>query len=397
MPAQGDFVFNLSHPKAPAVDLAIVGAGAIGLAIAWRACGRGLRVVVLERDTAGAGASHVAAGMLAPNAEAIAAERSLLELGLASARAYPRFVAELEAAAELADVGYTRCGTLLVARDADEAEALERELELRQRLGLSVERLRPSRARALEPGLSPALRLALKVSDDHAIDPRVLIPALCVAIERAGGEIRHRTRVRGLATKAGRVSGVILEDGSELAAPAVVVAAGSWAEELDGIAAGARIPVRPVKGQILRLHDPAGPGMLERVIRMGTSYVVPRGDGRYVIGATSEERGFDTTVTAGAAFELLRDASELVPGVSELVLDEFSAGLRPATPDNLPVIGRSAVDGLHWAVGHRRGGILLAPITAEIVCCSVLGEDFGPLAAPFAPSRYEQATAESLA
>ncbi len=125
------------------------------------------------------------------------------------------------------------------------------------------------------------------------------------------------------------------------------------------------MPLRPVKGQILRLHDPAGPGLLTRVIRMGPSYITPRGDGRYVIGATSEERGFDQTVTAGAASELLRDASELVPGISELVLDEFTAGLRPATPDNLPAIGPApGCDGLFWAVGHRRGGILLAPATA---------------------------------
>ena len=385
-----------SHSKPPAVDLAVVGAGSIGLAIAWRACVRGLRVVVLERDTAGAGASHVAAGMLAPVAEAAASEHPLLELGCASARDYPGFVSELCAASQLAEIGYARCGTLMVARDDDEAQALEREFELRRRFGLDVERLRPSQARALEPGLSPALRLALSVGDDHAIDPRVLIPALCVAIERAGGEVRPRTPVRGVATTAGRVSGVVLEDGAELAAAAVVIAAGSWTDELEGIPAGAQIPIRPVKGQIMRLHDPAGPGLLGRVIRMGPTYLVPRGDGRYVIGATQEERGFDTTVTAGAAFELLRDAAELVPGVSELVLDEFSAGLRPATPDNLPVIGPSAVQGLHWAVGHRRGGILLAPITAEIVCSSLLGEDPGPLAGRFAPARYEHTVAENV-
>jgi glycine oxidase len=389
-------VFDPSHSKAPAAaDVAVIGAGVIGLSIAWRACRRGLRVIVLERATAGAGASNVAAGMLAPIAEVIAAEQPLLELGLASAREYPRFVSELCDEAGLADVGYTRCGTLLVARDADEAEALEREFELRQRFGLNVERLRPSQARTLEPGLAPALRLALDVSDDHAIDPRVLIPALCVAIERAGGEVRPRTPVAGLATGGGRVSGVIFEDGSQLAASAIVIAAGSWADQLQGIAA--HVPVSPIKGQIMRLHDPAGPGLLTRVIRMGSSYVVPRGDGRYVLGATSEERGFDTTVTAGAGFELLRDATELVPGVSELILDEFSAGLRPATPDNLPAIGRGGLGGLHWAVGHRRGGILLAPVTAEMVCKSLLGEDLGPSAAAFAPGRFEHATAESLA
>jgi len=391
---------ELSQHNAPTVDLAVVGAGAIGLAIAWRASRSGLRVVVLERNLTGGGTSHVAAGMLAPVAEAAACEQPLLELGLASVRAYPRFVAELCDAAAVPDVGYTPCGTLLVARDDDEAQALEREFELRRSFALEVSRLRPSQARALEPALSPVLRLALDVPADHAIDPRRLTAALALAVRRAGGEVRERTAVVSVATTGGRVRGVALEDGSELRAQAVVIAAGSWADEIGGIPDGAQIPIRPVKGQILRLHDPSGPGLLARVVRMGPSYIVPRGDGRYVIGATSEERGFDTTVTAGAAFELLRDASELVPGVSELVVDEFSAGLRPATADNLPVIGPSTVDGLHWAVGHRRGGILLAPITAELVVEGLAGRQSrqnGSLVRSFAPARFEYSTVETLA
>ena len=383
----------MSERNAPAVDLAVIGAGAIGLSIAWRACERGLSVVVVDRDLAGGGTSRVAAGMLAPIAEATPAEEPLLELGLQSARRYPGFARELALAAGVTDVGYTRPGTLLVARDVDEAQALERELGLRRRYGLSVQRLRASEARRLEPGLAPGLRLALDVPDDHAIDPRALTAALVAATRRAGGELRERTAVRALALSGERVRGAILEDGCVLAARNVVIAAGVWSAELEGIPAVARVPVRPVKGQILRLHDPAGPGLLHRVVRMGPSYIVPRSDGRYVIGATSEERGFDTTVTAGAAFEMLRDAAELVPGISELVIDEFSAGLRPATPDNLPVIGSSAVEGLHWATGHRRGGILLAPVTAELVCNALLGEDPGPLAAAFTPARFHPAPA----
>ena len=173
----------------------------------------------------------------------------------------------------------------------------------------------------------------------------------------------------------------------------VVIAAGVWSPQLAGVPDAARVPVRPVKGQIMRLHDPGGPGLLTRVIRMGPSYITPRGDGRYVIGATSEERGFDTTVTAGAAFELLRDAGELVPGISELVIDEFTAGLRPGTPDNLPAIGAGDLDGLHWAVGHRRGGILLAPVTAELVAGGLAGESPDPDAAAFDPRRFARAAA----
>jgi glycine oxidase len=203
--------------------------------------------------------------------------------------------------------------------------------------------------------------------------------------------VRECVSVSGVKLDGDTVCGVRLRDGSLLAAGQVVIAAGVWSTQLEGIPEGARVPVRPVKGQIMRLHDPAGPGLLTRVIRMGPSYVVPRGDGRYVIGATSEERGFDTTVTAGAAFELLRDASELVPGVWEWVLDEFQAGLRPGTPDNLPVIGPGAVAGLHWAVGHRRNGVLLTPVTAELVAAALAGEPADGTAAPFAPERFAPA------
>jgi glycine oxidase len=384
MPVQGG---SLSEQSQTA-DVVVIGGGAIGLSVAWRAAQRRLRAVVLDRGPVGHGTSRYAAGMLAPVAEVTPGEEPLLELGLRSARLYPRFVAELVEAASVESVGYTASGTLLVARDADEAEALERELALRHRFGLPVERLRASEARRREPGLAPALRLALDVPGDHAVDPRMLLPALAGAVVGAGGEVREHTAVAGVALTGGRVKGVVLENGATVRAEQVVIAAGVWSPQLSGLPEADRIPVRPVKGQIMRLHDPAGPGLLQRVIRMGPSYITPRGDGRYVLGATSEERGFDTTVTAGAAFELLRDAVELVPGISELVLDEFAAGLRPGTPDNLPAIGPGSVEGLHWATGHRRGGILLAPVTAELVAGALAGEGMPEHAAAFAPGRF---------
>ena len=355
------------------VDVAVIGAGPIGLSVAWRAALSGCSVVVLERDEPGSGTARHAAGMLGPVAEVTAGEEPLLALGLRSAELFGAFVDELQDASGMS-VGYTRCGTLLVARDDDEASALERELALRVDLSLAVERLRPSAARRLEPALAPALRLALDVPGDHAVDPRALVSALAAALRAAGGELRCGAPVASVDVDSGRVRGVVLEDGGTVRAARVVICAGVWSGGLRGLAADQLVALRPVKGQILRLHDPAGPGLLTRVIRMGPSYITPRGDGRYVIGATSEERGFDQTVTAGAAFELLRDASELVPGVSELVIDEFTAGLRPATPDNLPAIGPApGVDGLWWAVGHRRGGILLSPVTAELIVDELTG------------------------
>lgn len=371
--------------SASATDLAVVGAGIIGMSIAWRAAQRGLRVVVLERDKPGAGSSGVAAGMLAPVSEALLTEQPLLRLGLASAAAYPNFIAELEECASI-EVGYHRCGTLLAARDADEAEALGRELALRTRLGLSVQRLRASEARQLEPALAPVLRLALEIPDDHAIDPRRVVSALAIALARAGGELRSRVEVRELRVHRDRVIGLELADGERLDAEQVVVAAGPW--ELAGLPEPARIPLRPVKGQIMRMHDPAGPGLLRHVLRMRGGYIVPRGDGRYVIGATMEERGFDTSVTAGAVYELLRDASELVPGVGELVIDELSAGLRPAAPDNAPVIGAGALPGLNWSIGHFRHGVLLAPVTAEAMVRSLTGEPLDEAMAAFTPARF---------
>jgi glycine oxidase len=144
---------------------------------------------------------------------------------------------------------------------------------------------------------------------------------------------------------------------------------------LAGLPDGAGVPVRPVKGQIVRLRDPAGPGLLEGVVRYEGGYIVPRGDGRYVLGATVEERGFDPAPTVGGVYELLRDAHELVPGVSELQIEELSVGYRPGTPDNAPMIGRGALAGLTWATGHHRNGILLAPLTAELVMASLRSGD----------------------
>jgi glycine oxidase len=378
----------LSKPSS-SFDVAVVGGGVIGLSVAWRASQRRLRVVVLERDEPGAGTSSVAAGMLAPVTEASLADQAVLGLGLLSAQLYPNFVAELRRAVPEIDPGYLTCGTLAVARDRDEAEALARELQVRRHLGLEVQRLRPSEARRLEPALAPTVRLALQAASDHAIDPRRLTAALVPACRDAGAEIRSGAAVAALETGSdGLVAGVRLTSGELISAAQVVIAAGTWAGEIEGIPDAAQVPLHPVKGQITRLRDPGGPGLLSHVLRLGSGYLVPRGDGRYVLGATMEERGFDTTVTAGAVYELLRDVGELVPGVSELVIEELSAGLRPATPDNAPAIGPSAVPGLHYAVGHYRNGILLAPVTAEILATVLAGEALPDYAAPFSPNRF---------
>jgi len=257
-------------------------------------------------------------------------------------------------------------------------------LALRLELGLEVQRLRPSAARRLEPALAPTVRLALDVPGDHSADPRALVLALAQAARRAGVTLRTGTRVVRVESGAGRVTGVGLAGGELVRASRVVVAAGAWSGAIDGLPP---LPLRPVKGQILRLRDPAGAGLTRRIVRFEGGYLVPRGDGRYVLGATMEERGFDETVTAGGLYELLRDAGEVVPGVHELIVEEISAGLRPATPDNAPLLGPSReLAGLHWATGHHRNGILLAPVTADIVVDAL--DDACAVPAAFDPARF---------
>ena len=374
------------------VDVAIVGGGIIGMAIAWRARERGMSVTVLERDTPGHGTSRVAAGMLAPVVEAEfgPAGRRLLELGLRAAQLWPTFASELEACTGV-DVGLMRSGTLLLARDEDDARELERQLDFRRSLGLAVTRLRPSEAREREPALAPTVRLALAADDDHSVDPRLVLDALGQVCETAGVDVRAHTPVAAIQLEGSgkRVAGVVLEDGQLLRAAQVVLAAGPWSGQIDGVPAAARVPVRPVKGQILRLRDPAGAGMLRRVVRFRGGYLVPRADGRYVLGATVEERGFELSPTAGGVYELLRDAHELVPGISELEIEELSVGLRPGTPDNAPAIGAAGVGGLIWATGHYRNGILLAPLTAELVLGVIAGvHELDALLPACAPERF---------
>lgn len=364
-------------------DLAVVGAGVIGLAIGWEMARRGASVLVLERDRVAQGTSRVAAGMLAPTSEARAGEPAVLELGLRAAAEYPGWLAELQDATGR-EVHRVANGTLLAARDHDEAEALARDIELRETLGVAVRRLLPSQARELEPALAPGLRLAAEALGDHALDPRELCAGLAQAFERSGGELLEHAPVRAVLVDDDHVGGVQLQAGEVISARNVVIAAGAWAAQIE-LPESAQIPLRPVKGQILRCHDPAGPGLLGRVLRYGSGYIVPRGDGRYVIGATMEERGFDASVTAGGAHELLRDACELVPGIDEWILDELSAGLRPATPDNAPAIGPGSLDGLLWATGHHRHGVLLAPVTARLIAESLQGE---PVPCELRPERF---------
>lgn len=388
----------MAHSGDARFDVAVIGGGIVGLAVAWRARQRGLEVVVVEGERVGQGASRAAAGMLAPVAEVEFGEhgRRLLELGLRSAAMWPDFAAELTRLSGV-EVPLSRIGTLMVAYDDDQARELERQLEFRQSLGLSAVRLRASQAREREPALAPVMRLALEAPDDHNVDPRAAVQALRAACEHAGAEIREGVPAVCLEVERERVTGLMLDSGEPLCAEQVVVAAGAWSGQL-GLPEHARVPVRPVKGQIMMLRDPAGPGLLSRAVRYEGGYLVPRPDGRCVLGGTMEERGFDPQPTAGAVYDLLRRAHELVPGVSELELQELNVGYRPGTPDNAPIVGPGALDGLVWATGHYRNGILLAPLTADLVAGVLAGAtDDEDLLDLCAPTRFDASAQEAVA
>jgi glycine oxidase len=370
-------------------DVVIIGGGVIGLAVAWRAAQAGLAVTVADDDPAG-GASHAAAGMLCPVTEAHYGEEALLALNLASARSWPSFAAELEEASGHG-VGYRAEGTLAVAFDDDDLRALEELHRYHVELGLGGERLRTRDCRSLEPLLNPRLRGGILVAADHQVDTRAVTAALITCAQGAG-VVLHRERVAEVCVDGGRVTGVRLAGGEVVAAGATVLAAGCWSAGVPGLPASAAPPVRPVKGQILRLRGPADPPLLThnvRCLRQGRSvYLAPRRDGRIVVGASVEEKGFDTTVTAGAVRELLEDAGELVPALGELELVEAIARLRPGTPDNAPLIGSGALPGLVVATGHYRNGILLAPVTADAVAELLSTGAVPDVVAPFSPLRF---------
>jgi glycine oxidase len=368
-------------PRSTRYDAVVIGAGMIGLACAWRARRRGLSVLVVDRaEEPGAGASCVAAGMLAPVTEADFGEEGPLRVNLAGRERWSAFAAELEELSGL-PTGYRETGALVVAADRDDSEALRRLHDFQRELGLDVEWLAASRCRRLEPGLSPRIAGGILAPQDGSADPRATVAALAAVVE----ELALGTDVRAIEHDGVHVTGVRTHAGV-IECEQVVVAAGAWSAAL---APGEGPPVRPVKGQILELRARgAMPDPLERVVRTPRCYLVARGDGRVVLGATVEEQGFDTAVTADGVYRLLEAAWEVLPEVGELELVAARAGLRPGTPDNTPVVGRGDLEGLVWATGHWRNGVLLAPLTGEAVAGLLAGEALPEELAPLAPDRF---------
>lgn len=366
--------------------VAIVGAGVMGLALGWRLARAGCSVDIYEAGTAGRGASHAAAGMLAACAEAEPGEDTLLALNRASQALWPRFAAELEAEAGTR-VDLRTEGTLTIGLTADDGARLRHLFALQTSLGLPVEWLTAAAARRLEPHLAGQLSGAILSAEDHQVDNRKVVAALLVAVARSGARLHENSPVTRVATQGGKALGVVVRDDLR-PADVVILAAGAWSRGVD-IAPAAPLPVRPVKGQMLALRmDPAAP-LVSHVIWAPNSYIVPRRDGRLILGATTEEKGFDTDLTAGGQLALLTYAWRALPALEELPILEQWVGFRPGSRDDAPILGPSAeVEGLVHATGHHRNGILLLPVTVEVIAGFVRDGRLDPLADPFRAERF---------
>lgn len=372
-------------------NIIIIGGGVIGLGIGWQLAKSGASVTVYERDQAGRAASWAAAGMLAPLAEAHTEEPELLKLGSESLARYPHWVGELEADTGVS-IGYRVEGTLVVGLEADDTLQLRHLHTAQQQLGLDVQWLNGREARELEPALSPHVTAAIHCATDYQVDNRLMVKALRHAYHACGGMLHENCVVERIVIENGITTGVQTHEGFQ-AADVVVLSAGCWSAQIEGLPDAIIPPVRPVKGQMLALQMEEGID-IKTVIRTVRAryptsvYLVPRSDGRLIIGATSEEMGFDTRLTAGGMFELLRGAWEAVPGVYELPILETWTGLRPGSRDNAPILGKTPIENLIYATGHYRNGILLTPITAYEIAKLILTSETSDTLAPFQLSRF---------
>ena len=374
-------------PTKPAPKVAIIGAGVIGLGIAWRLAAKGATVDVFDRGAAGSGASHAAAGMLAACCEAEPGEDALVALGRESQARWPAFAAELLQASGI-DVELRTEGTLVVALTADDQARIHHHLAHQKKLGLPLEWISAAETRRREPHLAGKLAGAVWSPEDHQVDNRKLAAGLRVAAEAAGATIHEHKPVKEISIAGGRADGVVLADGVKVAADVVVLAAGAWSRTIGGLAPELRPPVRPIKGQMLSLKMDAAAPLMTHVIWAPGVYMVPRRDGRLIVGATVEEKAFDTSLTAGGLLTLLEAAWRTIPAIEELPIDEMWVGHRPGSRDDAPIVGPGPAQGLIYATGHHRNGILLAPVTIDAVAKLVLEGALDPAIRPFGIERF---------
>ena len=364
----------------------------MGLGIAWRLAQAGCAVSVYDRAEAGHGASWAAAGMLAAAVETEPGEEQLLALTLESQRMWPAFARELEAATKIS-LGYRDEGTIVVALTRDDADQLRFTYEFQKSLGLELEWLSGADARRREPHLRPGIPGAVLSLRDHQVENRRLVRALALAAQSAGAILHEHHPVREVDVSGGRVCAV-LTDRTRDPADVVVLAAGAWSREIAGVPSAHLPPVRPIKGQMLALRMDLSAPLLRHVIWLPRGYLVPRDDGRLLVGATVEERGFDDGLTAGGLLALIEGAWRAVPAIEELPVAETWVGFRPGSRDDAPMLGPSGIDGLVVATGHHRNGILLTPLTIEAVSGYILTGRLPDAVEPFTPQRFSRRRSE---
>ena len=363
----------------------IVGAGAAGLAIGWRLASAGRDVVIFDRSQAGRGTSWLAAGMLAPDAEIGFEELDLHRLNRESLRRWPGFAADLEEESGLG-IDLQLHGTLLVADDRDAAEALRRRYAFMRAHGLDVRWLSGAEALAIEPFLAPRLAAVVHSPSDGQVDNRLLLEALKAAFLHRGGVLHERTAIRVVEPDEA-LPAVVTRSGERIHGTCVLLTAGAWSRHVGGLNAVQNPPIRPVKGQMIEFGiEP--PFDLRQVVRGPDVYVVPKSGGRLLVGATSEEMGYDVRVTGGGLYTLLEGAWKIVPGIYDLPLTDAWAGLRPASRDHRPILGASSAPGVILATGFYRHGILLTPVVAEEIARLVLHGETSDWIEPFLPARF---------
>jgi glycine oxidase len=342
------------------LDVAIAGGGLIGAAIALELAQAGLSVGVFEKGEPGREASWASAGILSPAPEA-PGMIPIVPLAKASMGLYPGFVANVEEISGQS-VGFRPFGTMDALFSRDATRDLSTLIALHHGLGLRAEPLRPEEARELEPALSPEVEAAALRPEEASIDNRALTRAVLLAAQKSGAEIFPNHDAEAIWREKGRCAGLKLRD-ENVSAKWTIIAAGCFSANIKGVAAYA--PVRPAKGQMVSMR--ADELKIERVLWSEKIYIVPRNDGRILAGASVEYVGFDKHVTAGAVEKILSDAIELVPGLANARIEETWAGLRPDSPDHLPILGPTDLDGLLMATGHFRSGVLLTPVTARLM------------------------------
>jgi glycine oxidase len=368
----------------------IAGGGLIGGAIALELALAGVRVAIFEQGEPGQEASWAGAGILSPAPEN-PATIPLVPLGKASMALYPDFIAHVEEISGQ-DVGFRAKGALEALFSRDTARELSTHVALHHGLGLKAEAISAEDARELEPALSPELEAAVLRPDEASVDNRALTHAVLEAARKSGAEIFPHREVKGVWRDKNRCAGLLLKD-EKIAAPWTIIAAGSFSASIAGV--GTYAPVCPAKGQMVSLRSERV--KIERVLWSDKIYLVPRNDGRILAGATVEYVGFDKKVTAGALQKMLTGAIEVAPELANARVEETWAGLRPDSPDHLPILGPADIEGLLLATGHFRSGILLTPITARLIREWVTEQSVSVDWDRFTPLRFAEASKETTA